>query len=190
MVVELIFAGCVAAVAAYAATRSNGRKRALAALHATPRLTSSTPVGAVVVAIGRVRTIEDKELDAPLSGRPCVAYQARVYRAAADEGPGWGTANLTPFLLEREDGTTVVVDAEHVAFLFPPLPLPADAPERCEAFAIELGLSPKLRKKASYEEIIVLEDMRIAVYGRVAETGERPRLTGDAAHPIVIAAPS
>jgi hypothetical protein len=58
---------------------------------------------------------------------------------------------------------------------------------RCEAFAISLDL--EVRKKAAYEELVVLEDMRIAVRGRLVENGARPRLTGDAASPIIIAVP-
>jgi hypothetical protein len=165
------------------------RKRALDSLHATPRLTARSAVGSTVIAIGRVRTIEDRELDAPLSGRPCVAYSARVYRGSID-APGWGVVNVTPFRIEREDGSTVLVDAtQHVEFRFPPLPLPPDAPERCDAFAVALGLHPKVRKHGTYEEIIVLEDMRIAVRGVVVENGEQPRISGTPQRPILIAVP-
>jgi hypothetical protein len=183
----IVVAGASAVAAAWEYIR---RRRVQRSFQLTPRFTERSPVGSTVIAIGRVRTIEGRELDAPLSLRPCVAYRARVYIGPVGESTWWGTANVTSFELERPGEVPITIEAgSHVEFRFPALPLPADAPDRCEAFAISLNLDPKVRKKAAYEEIIVLEDMRIAVRGRLVENGARPRLAGDATSPIIIAVP-
>lgn len=187
MIVELLAGAFIAAAVAAATSHGYVRKRALRVLHATPRLSPASSVGATVVAIGRVRPLAP-ELDAPLSGRPCVAFRARVYRGSVD-AMFWERAAVVGFALDREDGPSIVIEATHAAFMFPPLPLPVDAPDRCDQFAIELGLAASLRKKGTYEEVLVLEDMRVAICGRLVENGEHPRLGGDAESPIVIAVP-
>lgn len=187
--------GIVAVVALggaiYASTLGDvARRSAQRALQAKRVLTATTPVGAEVVVIGKVQP-GGTELDAPLSGRPCVAHRSRMYLGGVD-GAHHEQAGCVPFTLERDDGSHVVIDASHAQFVFPPLPLPADAPERCAAFANALGVAPRVQRRAAYEEILVLEGMRIAVAGRLVAgwaNGQPARVGGDATAPITIGVP-
>lgn len=168
------------------------RKWLLQELRSKPALTATTAVGTDVVVIGKVSPL-GPELDGPLSGRPCVAFCALIYPKGIFAGPPLAHFDCVPFMLERSDGSSVVIDSAstNVRFVFPPLPLPDDAQARCLEHAIEAGLSPRQRKRATYEEIIVIETMKIAVAGRlVAGWANAPaRVAGDAARPIIIGVP-
>jgi hypothetical protein len=170
----------------------NERQRMQNALRALPLLHATTPIGIDVVTIGRVSPL-GPEIDAPLSQRPCVAHCSLVYpKGVFGVVPPRGKVACVPFQIEREDGSFVVIESAHVIFVFPPLPLPDDAHDRCIELAIATGVPKRFHEKATYEEILVIETMRIAVAGRLVGNwaeGKPARIAGTAAQPIIIGVP-
>lgn len=155
------------------------------ALRAIPRYAYGARPGSTVVAIGHVRTVEP-EIDGLLSARPCIAFRSRIYRGSVD-GPIYAErVGLTAFAIDREDGTTVAVASTHARFVFPALPLPDDAPDRCVELALACNVAKSALPRCIFEEVLVLEGMRVAVAGRLAEDG---RLVGDLSNPIIIGVP-
>ena len=168
--------------------RVDERQQIIAALRATPRLAATSAAGTNVVAIGIVRPVAP-EVDGPFSGRPCVAYRARAYRGSIENHKQyWEQSAAVPFALECEDATRVLIESAHAVFAFPALPLPPDAPERCVEFALAQGITTKDLRRITYEELIVLEGMRVAVGGRLARDGDVTKVVGDKS-PIIIGVP-
>ena len=169
--------------------RVDERQQIIAALRSTPRLAAASAVGTHAVAIGIVRPVAP-ELDGPFSGRPCVAYRARAYRGSIEHHKQyWTQSAAVPFALECEDATRVFVESAQAIFAFPALPLPPDAPERCVEFALERGITAKDLRRITFEELIVIEGMRVAVGGRVVREGDVTKLVGDDKSPIIIGVP-
>lgn len=155
------------------------------ALRATPRYAYGARPGSTVVAVGHVRAVEP-EIDGLLSARPCIAFRSRIYRGNVD-GPLYAErVGLTSFAIDREDGTTIAVASTHARFAFPALPLPDDAPERCMEVALMCNVAKSALPRCVFEEVLVLEGMRVAVAGRLAEGG---KLAGDLSNPIIIGVP-
>lgn len=96
------------------------RTRARWQLRAYAPLAPGAREGDRVQVTGTVRALDDA-LTAPLSGLPCVGYRARARGAQKREGKpvitGWlETMQLVPFAIERDDGTSIVVDGNHAIF--------------------------------------------------------------------------
>jgi hypothetical protein len=188
----LVWIAAVVSGVAYARLRrrvDDGRRHMLALLRATPRFSTHSAPGSNVVVIGRVRPVAP-ELDAPFSGRPCVAFRARAYRGTVETFTKyWEQSGAVAFELELEDGSRIAIDSTHALFVFPALPLPADAPDRCVDFILAHDIPKRDQRKCTFEEVIVLEEMRIAVAGRLASNDAAPRIAGEATHPIIIGVP-
>ena len=182
------------------------RRRHLAFI-ASPAAGTSVAEGTAVHVTGKVR-ITDETLTAPLSGRKCVAYIARMYirdNLLGNKGTEWSSGEVVPFVIVEADGRRVAIDSAHARLDFPPLPLPAGSGQRCDDFAKLHNLSAGARKRVFFEEIVVTEDMRVSIAGTLVKdapgapsTDERAyredqapalRLGGNAARPILIAVP-
>jgi len=209
---ELIAWAAVAAAGVWsgfrALRRRFERRRVQKELRALPALEAGTPDGAQVKVTGVVRALEP--LTAPLSGRACVVFRARV------EIPTTGGANypasiqkrfelleLSPFAIDRGTDGTVLVDGSHALL---DVPVVTDTvPELCEKFLVGRGLTVRDASAARFEEMIIEPGMTITVTGLLqhdvatapsaAERGFRTehaptlRLTGNAEHPLAIGAP-
>lgn len=157
------------------------RRKTIRTLRAKPPLDAATATGQDVFAIGNVRAGEAL-LGSPLTDRPCVAFRTRLYIGTFESyQPKYEQIGLTRFVLERRDGSVVEIDAARARFVVPALPLPAAHDERREQFATERGVARRYRRGAKYEEVLVLEGMRLAIAGKLASApGTVPaRLTGD-----------
>jgi hypothetical protein len=132
---------------------------------------------------GTVRVL-DRSLVAPLSGRTCVIYVARVaiktdalqQLVAPIEDPV--ETRWVQFALETDAGTVIVDDTAGDVDL-PELPLIPRKLELEQRFLAERGAPPELARTAGFHEIVVEPGDRIAVHGLViheehtGEVGER-----------------
>lgn len=166
------------------------RRRHVRALRKTPPIDAAAGVGQTVFAIGSVKLVEEP-LVGPLSEKRCVAHRSRLYIGTFDSySKKREQIGLTKFALQRRDGSIVTIDATHARFTLPALSLPPGSDDRCKQFAIARAVASGDRRVAKYEEVLVLEGMRLAVAGTLAtEPGEPARLTGDEKSPIIIGVP-
>jgi hypothetical protein len=164
-----------------------------------------TPIedNAPATIIGRVKAIGEP-LEAPLSGKPCVAFAARARTLVRSSvGNRWhctaehGELRLVPFVLVTRSGD-VVVDSQFIDLIDQPTPLLPRRLDRQSAFLAKLDVTSGQR--FSFDEVIVEPGMKIVVKGIAqievdpAPTGEsgfrdtptRIRLTGDEARPLTI----
>lgn len=195
----------VAGSAAIAAGRKLlERRRARRTLREKPALEASSPDGTEVRVTGTVRIL-DETLEAPLSGRRCVVYRARVYQHRGLSGRArvpLEQLRMVPFVIERDDGTRVTIEGKHVLLDLDPIKkLRADDTRRHQ-LGFTLGLSVRDLRNARYEEVVVEEGARVALAGLMMKDlaeappmGERAfreapapalRIAGDAAHPLAI----
>lgn len=205
---DLTALGIVAAVAGSAAIAAGRklleRRRARRALREKPALDASSPDGTEVRVTGVVR-FTDEVLEAPLSGRACVVYRARIYfhRGIANRARApHELLHMVPFALERDDGTRVTIEGKHVLLDLDPIKkLPTDESRRHQ-LGFTLGMSPRDLRGASYEEVVVEDGARVAIGGlMMKDAAEAPpmeerafrdapapslRIAGDAAHPLAI----
>lgn len=202
-----IFTVAVTSAAIGATRRLLERRRARRELRTKPVLGPSSPDGAVVRVTGVVRAIEP--LTAPLSGRACVVYRARVdaspwlVRGAARKGVH-EQLELTPFLIDRGEQGTVLVEGEHALLDLPVVVIGTADRLRREQFLLRHGVAVKEAARARFEETLVEPGMRITVAGLMMmdpaaapSTGELHfrdapppslRLTGNVEHPLAIGA--
>lgn len=206
---DLIGWGMLAIAATSAAVghlrRAAERRRARRELLSKPVLDSSPTDGAVVRVTGIVNAIEP--LTAPLSGLECVGYRSRVdttsvlFRREARRGRH-EASRLSPFVIDRGDQGTVLVDGSHALLDLPPLALGDSDRARREQFLLAHGVPIREATRARFEETIIAPGMTVAVAGLImldaAETSsaverhfrEAPppalRLTGNADHPLAV----
>lgn len=146
------------------------------ALRAAPALDRVLGEGDFVRVTGHVR-IEKHFIHAPLSDRRCVAYCARAIPAprVLRDYPPFEEWKMVSFVIEREDKTRVAIDCAYVKLLIPPLPLRPGSDERCAELGRTRKLAARALKKMQYEEIVVMEDMRVSVAGILVKDAARSR---------------
>jgi hypothetical protein len=158
----------VAGSAAIAAGRKLlERRRARRALREKPVLDATSPDGSEVRVTGTVR-ITGEVLEAPLSGRRCVVFRARVYRHNGITGRArvpYEQLRMVPFAIERDDGTRVTVEGEHVLLDLDPIKKLRPDDARRSQLGFSVGLSVRDMRGATFEEIVVEEGARIAIGG-------------------------
>lgn len=183
------------------------RRRARRVLRELPALEPGTSEGASVRVTGVVRAIEP--LTAPLSGRVCVVFRARA-EIPTSRGSSYPTPirerveslELSPFVLDRGDEGTVLVDGSHAILDLPALADGDAVPALCEKFLVCRGLTVRDASSARFDETIVEPGATITVTGLIlhdvaaepsaAERDFRAndapvlRLTGNADHPLAI----
>ena len=161
--------------------------------------------GEVVTLVGKVRSRTDT-LVAPLSGRPCVAFEAHacLYRGR-ERGESFAERGTTAFELDTRDGVVTVEssDDEALTFALVPIPIIPRRLEREQAFLEARGRSGLEASTAGFEEIVVEPGDEIAVQGVATvehpadEPGERGyrdaakriRLVAHPQHPLTIGKP-
>jgi hypothetical protein len=142
----------------------------------------------VVVAIGGVCPT-GATLVGPLSQKTCVAHRSRVYLGLMGGSKAREQIGIVPFSIETNDGKRIEIESAHVKFVFPALSLPPGSDERCVQFAIAHAVASGDRRDARYEEVLVMEGMKIAVAGRLERRNDVVRLVGDETRPIIIGVP-
>lgn len=174
-------------------------------LRERPPLDGKTAEGSVVRVTGTVRVLEP--LTAPLSGKPCAVYCARVdatnwiVRGAARRGLREVTG-VSPFLVDRGPEGTVLVDGSHAVLDVPAHSLHKGDWQRQEQFMLANGVPVKERSRARFEEMLVEDGARVSVAGLIMlDPAEAPgaeerafrdapppslRLTGNVDHPLAI----
>lgn len=158
--------------------------------------------GEPVTLRGTVRALEPL-LEAPLSGKPCVAFEAHLKifemhgrnRILVDDAY---QLKLASFVLETAHGP-VIVEGEFAELEMPAVPLIPRKLERERAFARAHGKTEVSLRAASTEELVVEPGSKVAVHGVVrfeanpdADAGYRDapprvRLIGHDKHPLTIA---
>jgi len=160
----------------------------------------------IVTLTGVVRARGDL-LEAPLTGTPCVLYEAvgRIYSAVAHRNSRDLEAEvveqkLVPFELETADGV-VLVDCESAEVELPRLPCIPRKIDRERTFLLERGQSAEEVRYAGFDELRIVPGDKIRVQGMAiveqdpgdsAERGYREdaprriRLVPHAAHPLTI----
>jgi hypothetical protein len=202
----IVYLLAMALVGGIAAVEGWHKRKVRRALRAAPALDRVLGEGDFVRVTGHVR-IEKHFIHAPLSDRRCVAYCARAIPAprVLRDYPPFEEWKMVSFVIEREDKTRVAIDCAYVKLLLPPLPLRPGSDERCAELGRTRKLAARALKKMQYEEIVVMEDMRISVAGILvkdaqldpdqAERGYRDaqtfamRLGGSATRPLIIGVP-
>jgi hypothetical protein len=200
-----IFVVAVGSATVGATRRFLERRRARRELVTKPVLGPASPDGAVVRVTGIVRAIEP--LSAPLSGRECVVFRARVDTTnwIVRRGGGHGVhewLELTPFLLDRGEQGTVRVEGSHALLDLPATVLRVPDRLRRDQFLARMGARTKHGARARYEETLVEPGMRVSIAGLVMmDPAEEPstrelhfrdapppslRLTGNLEHPLAI----
>ena len=187
--------------------RTIERRRAHYALRDIPPLMRATADGTIARITGTI--VAGQTLVAPITGRPCVAYRARV-------APRGALANRAPFgPLEELQLAPFTIDNVHVEsantrFDLPPARLrpSVEQRDRYDAFLYKYRLWRHHTMWGKYgpefEEIILEPGARVTVAGLVMHdlaehiAGEvgfrdgapvRVRIVGNAEHPIVIGLP-
>lgn len=150
-------------------------------------LAPNTADGAIVVANGYVELADDA-IEAPLTGRSCVAFRAEVKL-----GGLWGPASRprarvasVRFTIRCADGTRIAIESEHLHFDLPYARVTPD--ERCTELAKSMAIASGDRAGAAYREVAIVEGMLVAVSGRL-EREPVLRLVGTADRPIAIGRP-
>jgi hypothetical protein len=214
LAVGLVMAG---SFAIGATRRLLERRRARRELKSRPDLADlgDPEEGIVVRVTGTVRTRRPREADrepvtvvAPLSGKCCVVYRARVTSSGSlvrGAAPPRESFAIVAFRLERDDGELVEVEGVHALLDLPDRlssPKTSDDRARRASFLLHHGLPRSAG--GVFDEVIVEAGMRIAIAGLVmkdagappgGETGYREdakptlRLAGDLGHPLVIGEP-
>ncbi len=198
---------CVAVVSGLGAVanalwgpRAQARKRLERSTHTT------IADGEIVTLTGAVRARGDL-LEAPLTGTPCVLYEAvgRLYSASGNGNQRTldGTVfeqKLVPFELETADGV-VLVDGEHAEVALPRTPCIPRRIDRERTFLLERGQSAEDIRYAGFDELRILPGDKIRVQGMVvvdidpggvderdyrADAPRRIRVVPHADHPLTI----
>lgn len=160
----------------------------------------------IVTLTGTVRAIGEL-LESPLTGTPCVIYEAvgRVYRTLPGHNKRALDAEvseqkLIPFTLETAEGP-VHVEADHAEIELPRLPCIPRRIERERAFLREHGQSAEEIRIAGFDELRISPGDKIRVQGMAiveqdpngagergyrADAPQRIRLVAHADHPLTI----
>lgn len=157
--------------------------------------------GDVTTLIGTVRAA-GATLEAPVSGKQCVAYQARarISLGNTEMSEPVVRVEIVPFELETKQGV-VLVDAEAAELLFPIVPLIPRRVEREAEFAKSLGIEAAMRD-VSCDEICVAVGRKVAVHGVVSievtpagddanyrQAARKTRIVSHPAHQLTIGEP-
>jgi hypothetical protein len=201
MMVVLLIVGAIAVVRIIAAERERAAKRRR--MRAAPREIVDS---ALVTLTGTVK-LHGEPLDAPLSGKRCVAFRVsvRLYEQTSRRRRRLlehkFAAAMTPFTLVTDHGD-VLVDGSTCDLLLRPAPVIPRKIERDERLMARLDIRGSAAD-AGFDEALVAEGATIAVHGiareevaadGAGETGfreapRRIRLTGDDTHPLTIDRP-
>lgn len=160
--------------------------------------------GDLVKVTGTVRPLEET-LVAPLSGRHCIAYRARVSGATKINNKqysrGWQTTmQVRPFVVDRDGGAgQIIVVGDHVVFGVHPESLRPRNPDREVAFIVRHAIQPF---RVRLDEVVVEVGAHVSVGGTLVlvprdepPTGERgfrdlpppdQQLAGNRESPLVI----
>jgi hypothetical protein len=166
--------------------------------------------GEVVTLVGRVRPLE-RHLEAPLSGRTCVAFEAsaRLYDSQVGNAPPLYRETvveraMVPFELVTSEGP-VLVDGTSAEVALPAVPLIPRRLEREVAFLEAHARSAQYALTTTFDEVIAGEGDKLAVHGRAiveqvpndtAERGYRDaaptrvRIVAHENHPLTIGTPN
>ena len=183
----------------------SGRKRLLA----EQSLARELPEGRSARVTGVVRPSADL-LEAPLSGRRCVAFRTRVdvrmwlIRRMINNVPGIvERSEVRDFEIECDDGAVVTIAGSHVLLDLDPLVLPPLNDPRRAAFLREHRIHAPIPPD-DFEEVVVEPGARVTVAGQLLLDGAAPqpgqelgfrehahhrRLVGNKQHPILIGKP-
>ncbi len=157
--------------------------------------------GEAATVVGTVRA-GGPTLEAPISGKRCVAYEARTRTrlTATETTPDIVRSEVVAFELETQDGI-VHVEAECAELLFPIIPLIPRHVEREAAFARACGVAAAMRD-VSCDEVCVEVGRKVAVHGVVSievapastnagyrQSAARTRIVPHPAHQLTIGAP-
>jgi len=188
------------------------RRRARRALR-RPVLDPTSSEGTEVRVTGTVRAL-DETLEAPLSGRRCVVYRSRVQVVRTIGSRAMRpneTLGIVPFVVDRGDAGSVLVDSKFALLDLEPLELPRprglSSAERTrrDRFLLLHGKDLRHAGRARFEEVVVEPGDTVSVSGLmmkdIAETPpdderafrDAPApalvLAGNAEHPIAIGGP-
>ncbi len=199
-----LIGGMVAAGGAIANALWGPRARARKRLDAGTRTTIADRE--IVTLTGVVRAIGEL-LEAPLTGLPCVLFEAvgRVYgetvgRNARNVEAEVTEQKLIPFELVTPEGV-VRVEAEHAEVELPRIPCIPRKIDRERTFLLEHGQSAEMIRYAGFDELRIVPGDKIRVQGMAiveldpgdgAERGYREdaprriRLVPHAEHPLTI----
>ena len=204
----------ILAVAVGSAAIGTGRKvlerrRARRELREKQPLDMRSPEGQVVRVTGVVEVL-DGTLEAPLSGKACVVYRARVAaggKLTSRAQRPKELAAMIPFVIDRGAQGRVVIEGKHALLDVAPLSMRRDKidPERRSQLLVRVGLALRELGRAHYEETVIEPGMRVSVAGLMMkdlttepvndELGFRDapptslRLAGNVEHPLVIGDP-
>ena len=204
---KLIAVICTAVVAGFGAIGNalwGPRARARKRLDGGKRTTVADRE--IVTLTGRVRA-RGELLEAPLTGTPCVLYEAvgRVYSGAVHRNSRDLEAEvveqkLVPFELETADGI-VLVECETAEVELPRLPCIPRKIDRERAFLVERGQSAEQIRYAGFDELRIVPGDKIRVQGMAIveqdptatdergyreDAPRRIRLVPHAEHPLTI----
>jgi hypothetical protein len=196
LLVAIVF-GFIAVVGAAVTGIWGPRARARRRLaHGVKRLAE----GEVVTLVGRVHPIGDL-VEAPLSGRACIAYDVAYITQRGANPTAIHERSMTSFELVTTDGRVLVERTEHLDIALPMIPVIPRKLGREQRFLDARGRSRGDAANSTAEEAIVEPGDRIAVQGvpvldplhhgdhgyRDAPT--RIRLIAHAQHPLTIGEP-
>ena len=184
-----VFAGAAGIANALWGPRARARQR-------LARGTAKIGDREIVTVVGKVRPLE--ELEAPLSGRTCVAFEsiARIYDGRNYLGQVVERA-MVNFELETADGL-VRVEGEQAEVALDPSPLIPRKIEREAKFLASHSRSPEYARGAGFDEVVIQEGDKVAVQGMAvleqSPEGERGyrdaplrvRIVAHPEHPLTI----
>lgn len=129
--------------------------------------------GEEATVVGVVRPVT-KPLIAPLSGKPCIAYDARVRIGSIRQGnrEERSRVEVIPFELAT-DGGVIRVEAATAELLFPTVPLIPRKVAREAAFAAACGIQESMAG-VDCDETCVEIGAKVAVHGVVALDSDAP----------------
>lgn len=185
------------------------RRRARRELREKQPLSARSPEGQVVRVTGVVEVL-DGTLEAPLSGKSCVVYRARVSaggKLTSRAQRPKELAAMIPFVIDRGAQGRVVIEGNHALLDVAPLSMRRDKidPERRSQLLVRVGYALRELGRAHYDETVIEPGMRVSVAGLMMkdlvtqpvndELGFRDapptnlRLAGNVEHPLVIGDP-
>lgn len=197
-VIGLIALGAVALIGAASRALTGPRAQARRRMRLAPDRLAE---GEAVTLTGVVRELAPL-LEAPLSGKPCVAFEShlRFWGKRRDLLAHASKTRLASFVLDTPRGS-VIVEGDKAELHVPATSLIPRKLEREIEFATDCGAPTHGIREASAEEIFVAVGARIAVHGVIhletdpqasadyREAGKRVLLRGHSKHPLTIAAP-
>jgi hypothetical protein len=156
--------------------------------------------GEVVTLVGTVRQLGDL-VEAPLSGRACIAYDAAYLTPRGSNPTVIHQRSMTAFELVTADGPVLVEQTETLDVALPVIPVIPRKLGREQGFLERHSRSPGDAAGSTAEEAIVEPGDKIAVQGVVVldavdhgdhgyrDAPTRVRLVGHPKHPLTIGKP-